>query len=704
MVNKFILFFEKKWQKLIADYFSRDENQTRRIIFNVLTIFLFISIVLTMGFTRVYPLNIFLKFTLLVTNCLIIIYIIAYSEIKIDKFLILIIFSLLWFSFIAFINKNIIRQQSILLNVLNMIPTYLIISSFDKMRKTMFSGIIVGLLLFTLIFSLYYFRELLSFNFSVRLGSFFGNQNDVAATLLIAATIFVYFGFRGKYLYFAPAFLSALNLIATGSRAGVLNLVVIVLLLFISIFVKKNKIILCAGLVVFIISIVLIFVFPVFGSLKERMIGMLNVLIGNDPSADYSTFYRLEAISESLLLFLLSPIWGHNIFMYQFSTNEMVAHNALLEIATQQGIISLLLFIAIFIYPLIKLTKSKYEHRLLLISIIVGSLLFHLTLSGLPFKEQYLILALSMAFLQNKHYFILNPRKNYLKAVLKNNIIFYNNFDYSLMSFIDFNLLNSNKNIIAVNDDVSISNLNISNQYIFEKVIKKVELDNEFVFDVNKYNKTNNYLFIISGIDTSNVSHLMLLNYLTKHNNYKIIIVAQEKDFAIELLSLSFYKGLINNFINFSKSLVKQPVSLFSKQNKSFQTHQEGSSTDRSDIIDNVFLGIFNLLALVSFHYGAKDIVLWQKMLLILFASIYYFQVINSIYLNKNLNNIKNLLLIISFVSILPCSIFYIVSLLIPNIFNLSPLSICFVVFVFFTNIVTIMLRYYLNIKKQNKS
>ena len=131
MFKKLSIFFNKKSKKIISNYFSNDCNHFKRLIFNTLTIFFFISIVLTMGFTRIYPLNHLLKITFLITNILIISYVLLYAEIKIDKFLILIIFSFLWFFMIALLNKSISGEQSLLFNTLNMIPLYLM-SAYPK--------------------------------------------------------------------------------------------------------------------------------------------------------------------------------------------------------------------------------------------------------------------------------------------------------------------------------------------------------------------------------------------------------------------------------------------------------------------------------------------------------------------------------------------------------------------------------------------
>ena len=65
----------------------------------------------------------------------------------------------------------------------------------------------------------------------------------------------------------------------------------------------------------------------------------------------------------------------------------MVAHNVFLEIGASQGVISLFIFIAAFVYPFIKVKNSDHKNRLLFGSIIAGSILFHFTLTSIPLKN-----------------------------------------------------------------------------------------------------------------------------------------------------------------------------------------------------------------------------------------------------------------------------------------------------------------------------
>lgn len=696
MFKKLSIFFNKKSKKIISNYFSNDCNHFKRLIFNTLTIFFFISIVLTMGFTRIYPLNHLLKITFLITNILIISYVLLYAEIKIDKFLILIIFSFLWFFMIALLNKSISGEQSLLFNTLNMIPLYLMSAYSPKFRKIFYKGIIFGLLLYTFAFTIYYLPYLIRLGFDARLGDFFGNQNDIAATLLIAITIFTYFSLNGKYIYILPTILAFINLLSTGSRAGLLNAIIITLFLFISLFRKRNKYVFWGGIALIITGLVLIQIIPAFELIKKRLNSMLAVLLGGNASADSSTAQRLGVIFDAFILFFLSPLWGNSVFLNQFSTDMMVAHNAFLEIASRQGIISLMLFIAIFVYPLIKVIKSKLKHRILFAAIIIGSLLFHLTLTSLPFKEQYLILVLVMSLLPQQHY-ALNPRKEYLKIKLKRYIVFIEEKLHKNNS-IDFNIISNKKNVVAISNYNN--NLLFINQPHLAERIVELSIDHNFIFRKSDFLDLDDKFFIIKGFDTNNVSHLILLNYLKSHSNYKTIVVARKIDFDVEILSPSFYKilgsSILRTYHLLAEPLPAKPLKMKSEKIISIKNDNK-EQVKQLEIVDKIFLCIFSLLSIISFYYGAKDIILWQKILLILFSSIYYFQVINSIFSDRNISNIKNLLLSILFVPIIPCSIILIGSLLLPNILSLEGLTLYFVIFVFFTNTIAIIIRYYLN-------
>jgi hypothetical protein len=617
-MNKIKSYFSS----LIKNIFSQENNLFKRYIFNALTVFLFVSIVLTMGFTRIYPLNYVLKYSLLITNILILVYVLMFEKIKIDKFLILLLFAVIWFSFIASITKNISSSQSLILNFLNMIPMYLILTNSHKTRSTFFSAVVVGLLIYTFSFTGYYYKEIISFDLTKRLGVFFGNQNDVAATLLIASTIFFYFFIRGKYYYVIPFVFAVVNLVSTGSRAGFLNLGVVLIFMFFLAFYRKNKKILLLGFLIGGVLILTIIFSPFFAPLKERLFNIIEVLFKGNPDADASTTNRYNAIFESIYLFLLSPIFGNSVFLTQFTSNQMVAHNAFLEISASQGIISLLIFVAAFVYPLIKVKNSNHKDRLLFGSIIVGSILFHLTLTSIPFKEQYLILTLSMAYVSTSF-----VEFDFSAEIIKLKLLKRVHYIYDKESFKEPKLLLntilfSKHQLVFLHPDYT--DINLLMNSLLEKGlnVNLLSLKNDVIENIG-----NNNLYIIDGFDAKKDEHLKLLNRLLHNSSFKLIVINDEPIYQNGIFSRSSYIPLITIKTKNRKRKIRI---VFYKPKYSGLTKTKKQQENKYFLLINVlFSFLFTILSIFSVYYANSETNFGSKIVLIIFSVAFYFQMIS---------------------------------------------------------------------------
>ncbi len=656
-MNKIKFYFSS----LIKNSFSQEANPFKRCFFNVMTIFLFVSIVLTMGFTRIYPLNYVLKYSLFITNILIIIYVLAFGKIKMDKFLIFLLFAVIWFSFIALITKNISSSQSLILNFLNMIPMYLILTNSHKVRRTFFSAVVVGLLIYTFSFTGYYFKEIISFDLTKRLGAFFGNQNDVAATLLIASTIFFYFFIRGKYYYVIPFVFAVVNLVSTGSRGGLLNLGVVLIFMFFLAFYRKNKKMLLLGFLIGGVLILTIIFSPFFAPLKERLFNIIEVLFKGNLDADASTTNRYNAIFESIYLFLLSPIFGNSVFLTQFTSNQMVAHNAFLEISASQGIISLLIFTAAFVYPLIKVQNSNHKDRLLFGSIIAGSILFHLTLTSIPFKEQYLILTLSMAYVSS-NFVEFDFSAEIIKLKLVKRIRYLDDKDYYKNTNMLINtILFSKQQLLFLSPRYTDSNELTTR--LLEKGIhcKILSLDDNFINAIDKNN-----LFVVNNFNPKKDEHLKILSKIMQESSYKVIVINDEPIYQNGIFSRSTYASLFT--INYNKKKCK------SKRTTTPVINIKSKSIERNYIINTLFSSIFAFLSISSLHFANSETNLGSKILLIFFASIFYFQITTIIYHNEHINyswQKKALFYILG--SLLPISLFALSTFIEPLNIVLTP-------------------------------
>lgn len=682
-MNKIKSYFSS----LIKNIFSQENNLFKRYIFNALTVFLFVSIVLTMGFTRIYPLNYVLKYSLLITNILILVYVLMFEKIKIDKFLILLLFAVIWFSFIALITKNISSSQSLILNFLNMIPMYLILTNSHKTRSTFFSAVVVGLLIYTFSFTGYYFKEIISFDLTKRLGAFFGNQNDVAATLLIASTIFFYFFVRGKYYFVIPFIFAVVNLISTGSRAGLLNLGIVLIFMFFLAFYRKNKKILLLGFLVGVAFIFIISFSPFFAPLKERLFNMIEVLFKGNHDADPSTMYRYNAIFESIYLFLLSPIFGNYIFLTQFTANQMVAHNAFLEISASQGIISLLIFVAAFVYPLIKVKNSNHKDRLLFGSIIVGSILFHLTLTSIPFKEQYLILTLSMAYVSTSF-----VEFDFSAEIIKLKLLKRVHYIYDKESFKELKLLLntilfSKHQLVFLHPDYT--DINLLMNSLLEKGlnVNLLSLKNDVIENIG-----NNNLYIIDGFDAKKDEHLKLLNRLLHNSSFKLIVINDEPIYQNGIFSRSSYIPLLTIKTKNRKRKIRI---VFNKPKYSGLTKTKKQQENKYFLLINVlFSFFFTILSIFSVYYANSETNFGSKIVLIIFSVAFYFQMISIVLSETHLGyswQKKMIFYIIS--TLIPISLFIFASFITSINIKITTTIIIFLSFVAVTSFVPVVIK-----------
>lgn len=538
MKNKIADSLRNFFVKLRKEFFSNSSNIVEKILFNVTIVTLFISIFLTMGFTRVYPLNIILKWVLLVTNILIIGYIIFFSKIKIERYTVIIIAGLIWFILMSLINGAFDRDRSFFLNIFNMIPLYLFMSSSSAARKTTFAGVLFGLIAYTLSFIVYYARDLMSFDLSVRLGAFFGNQNDVAFTLVMASIIFLFYVFKRKYIFVPLVLLSFLALLSTGSRAGFLVALVVGLAMFVFMFYKKNKKLVIGGVAALVIIVIVTLSLPVMKPLTEKLGDMVKTLLfgsGAGADTDGSTLSRMNLLVDALQLFLYSPMFGGAISTISFSERAFVAHNAYAELLSRQGIISFLLFLFLFIWPVIKIIKSRRREMYMYVFVILGLMAFLLTLSGLVFKEQYIFLVLTTATLNETVFVEISPRKEALLFLIRIKALLLTSKNLST----DFapQILGSKKGLIIIDQTLENDYRKIYND------LKNQNVDFYLISCDGKITLIENGLNISTNSEL-NDEGLMEIYKILKRPTKKIVIFASKDNFKHQFLSIKFYEKL----------------------------------------------------------------------------------------------------------------------------------------------------------------
>lgn len=354
---------------------------------------------------------------------------------------------------------------------------------------------------------------------------------------------------------------------------------------------------------------------------------MIEVLFKRNTEAENSTMQRYNAIFESMYLFLLSPVFGNFISLTQFTSNQMVAHNAFLEIAASQGVISLFIFIAAFVYPFINVKNSDHKNRLLFGSIIAGSILFHFTLTSIPFKEQYLILVLSMAYVSTS-FVEFDVSAEIVKLKLIKRIHYIKDSDYFEESNLLANILFSKKQLFFLSSkftDIDGLLSSFLDRGINAKVLSLEENELE---NINEHD-----LYIIDAFDAKKDEHLKLLFRIQQKTNYKLIVINDEPIYQNGVFNRASYAPLVTrkSFMQTDKNSISQKKT---KTNKVTKPIKLKISKKYSLLINSSFSFLFTFLSIFSVYFANIESNLGSKIILIILSVAFYFQM-NSIIFSK---------------------------------------------------------------------
>lgn len=374
---------------MIMNYIVKGRNKIESILINIINwlFFLSLSLILTVG--RISPFHNISNIVYLIVLLLMIIYVYFYGRFTIDKYVLIIIFLNLS-TFISSLLHH-FSGETFTLNVLTIstLPIYFYFKNQTQSRKIALSLVLISYLVFILFFLFIYFKELISLDFSKRLGGVIGNENDVATYLLTGYAIILYHVLKRK-LYLVPfLLLSLLEMFSTGSRAGILNIVLITTLTVFLLWGRKNILRFCLFAIILIAGSYLLLLIPNLKPVKDRFDGLFaELILGN--SSDQSAENRLNLINQSIEVFMRSPIFGNGKnFAKYYTFDGGVAHNAYVELAAGYGVLTLIFFVSLFVYP-IQLNRKSTLTKIIISSFLV----FYLTLSGYYYKPPYLIIPL----------------------------------------------------------------------------------------------------------------------------------------------------------------------------------------------------------------------------------------------------------------------------------------------------------------------
>lgn len=234
-------------------------------------------------------------------------------------------------------------------------------------------GFLVASWLFLLFFTAVEFRAIVHPNLSNRIGTYFGNQNDVARHIMFAFLINCYYiyAFKKKALIalaVVVSFLSSYYLILTGSISNILLLFVIAICFLIAISKKKVKPLIIVGFsILAIIIFVLLFTVSALSPIKNRILSIISSLFGvGDYRIDSSTIGRFSAAMYGFRLFAESPLFG-NGYNSVVNNYKIMAHNNIAEIGADYGIFALIAEEILILFPFTQLKKVPKKTKAFII-------------------------------------------------------------------------------------------------------------------------------------------------------------------------------------------------------------------------------------------------------------------------------------------------------------------------------------------------
>ncbi len=267
-------------------------------------------------------------------------------------------------------------------NGFNLTPILLSITSFiiyvyAKANKDSKSVLLfltyIATIVFGFIFCFKYRHELIHLS-SLRLGDYFGDQNDIALFFGLGACFAFYYLFFGKSLIvkiinFLSLFAFGYCGVSTGSKIFILIVIVAFILCFI--FYFKNKklwvslTVLGATLTV---GIVLLFL-PFMSFLRDRIFSFISTLsgqsIGGGKTNDYSTIDRFNMFLDGMNLFTRKPLFGFGI--WGFATyggyGDCWSHNHFSESLCNYGIVGTVLFSYCYVISIVQYFKTPKDER-----------------------------------------------------------------------------------------------------------------------------------------------------------------------------------------------------------------------------------------------------------------------------------------------------------------------------------------------------
>ena len=292
------------------------------------------------------------------------------KEIKIDNnFIIYIIF--LVFGFISIFyasNKNFVLHKVIQM-LINSSIILIFINFIDSSKKINFvlkSFLISGLMVAVLIIVTTDYSQVTRLN---RPGSQIGNVNSLAIMMTLSLTTLMILKdkFAKKKYYYGMEILLLFAILLTGSRKGILALLILYFMVFI---VKNwnNKKVMFRNLAISFCALIIILLIIYFNPYLHEVVWLrlnnfLQFILGKN-SGEFSLNARDNMIKFGMDLFKRKPLFGYGLDNYRYFYNnafgyDYYAHNNYVELLVDLGIVGTIAYYTLIILPIIKLIKKN---------------------------------------------------------------------------------------------------------------------------------------------------------------------------------------------------------------------------------------------------------------------------------------------------------------------------------------------------------
>ena len=204
-----------------------------------------------------------------------------------------------------------------------------------------------------------------------RIGSTVANPNKIAMGLLMFFAVFFFERlFEQKSNLFDLAS-SLLFIILTGSKKGILGIIVIIAVLSVCKFKWKVYKYFAPCLVVILVYILIMNNDYLYSIMGRRIDAFFSDVQDTDKVTG-STVTRMSMYRDGLKFFMQSPIWGHG---YNFFTDGTLygtySHSTYMELLVSFGLIGAGMFYSIYVWSLNMIIKVKNNWNILFFTILI---------------------------------------------------------------------------------------------------------------------------------------------------------------------------------------------------------------------------------------------------------------------------------------------------------------------------------------------